>query len=90
MIGRFLETLTDEQLQRVADGKPATWVYGTFGALDCRDPYDSDTACLLTHVYGDADIVRMIQDRARRILAGRALSRMDGPREAVGADNASS
>jgi hypothetical protein len=118
MIGKFLETLTDAQLQRVADAKPEYWICADFGGALVEQ------GCLLAHVYGRAApniatthplvskvyrrydrmnaninrrdhmypgdpahpvIVRMIQDRARRILFTRALSHMDGPREAVGA-----
>jgi hypothetical protein len=35
--------------------------------------------------FGKSRVVRLIHERGRSILATRALSRMDGPREAVGA-----
>jgi hypothetical protein len=60
-------------------GLSRRWFAGSFPALN-GGRYEN-----LCNRFGRIRVVRLIHERGRSILAGRALSHMDGPREAVGA-----
>jgi hypothetical protein len=116
MIGVWMETLTNETLERLVDAPSDLWLADdgytdgegcgclAFRAgirnVGCADPIFGLSRKWFTgsfpvrnggryenlcNRFGKDRVVRLIHERGRSILFTRALSRMDGPREAVGA-----